>query len=216
MALRGNVGSIAGLLLGTSAMAWLLVRAFDSRNELLKVITALFVLKALGYFAGGWVEGYVAGMRLDRLLCFAVTKQERMRTAMLLWGVCYGLGLGAGLGLGLYWCQAKVRALLGQTGQAHLPVLDFTLTHFLPEILVFHFTERGLHLIRSLRKRNTLGSEKTGVAVEAGAALWLETVTTNSSRSSWERSGSPSGALRTLKPNLGNRSLASSGAKESR
>ena len=119
MALRGNVGSLAGLLPATLAMAWLLVRAFDSRNELLKVDAVLFVLNALGYFAGGWVEGSVAGMRADRLLGFAVTKQERMRVAMLLWGVCYGLGLGAGLGLAFYYCQSRARALLLGTDKAH-------------------------------------------------------------------------------------------------
>jgi hypothetical protein len=106
MALRGNIGSLAGLLLGTGAMAWLLVRA---------------VPNTLGYFAGGWVESYVAGMRPDRLLGFAVTKQERMRLAMLLWGVCYGLGLGAGLGLAFYYCQSQARVLLGQGDQAQEP-----------------------------------------------------------------------------------------------
>ena len=66
MALRGNVGSLAGLLLGTAALGWVLVRAFDSRNDLLKVVAVLFVVNALGYFAGGWLEGYLAGMRADR------------------------------------------------------------------------------------------------------------------------------------------------------
>jgi hypothetical protein len=121
MTLRGDVGSLAGLLLGTAAMAWTLVRAFDSRNELLRVVVALFVLNAMGYFAGGWVEGYVAGIRADRLLGFAVTRQERMRVAMLLWGVCYGLGLGAGLGLAFYWCQSRARALLAQPGKIQEP-----------------------------------------------------------------------------------------------
>jgi hypothetical protein len=55
MTLRGNVGSLVGLLLGTIVMGWLLVRAFDSRNELLKIVAVLFVLNALGYFAEvGW------------------------------------------------------------------------------------------------------------------------------------------------------------------
>jgi hypothetical protein len=82
MTLRGNVGSLVGLLLGTIVMGWLLVRAFDSRNKLLKIVAVLFVLNALGYFAGGWVEGHVATMRGDRLLGFAVAKQERMRAAL--------------------------------------------------------------------------------------------------------------------------------------
>jgi hypothetical protein len=121
MALRGNAGSVAGLLLGTVAMGRLLVRAFNSRNELLKVTAALFILNALGYFAGGWVEGYLAGMRADRLLGLAVTRQERMRVAMLLWGVCYGLGLGTGLGLAFYWCQSRARAVLRKSHMVHEP-----------------------------------------------------------------------------------------------
>jgi hypothetical protein len=63
MALRGNVGSLAGLFLGTVAMGWLLVKAFDSRNEFLKIVVALFVLNAIGYFAGlgGGLRGRDAG-----------------------------------------------------------------------------------------------------------------------------------------------------------
>ncbi len=53
MTLRGNIGSLAGLLLGTVGMGCVLVRAFDSRTELLKVVSALFVLNSLGYFVGG-------------------------------------------------------------------------------------------------------------------------------------------------------------------
>jgi hypothetical protein len=121
MTLRGNVGSVVGLLLGTIVMGWLLVRAFDSRNELLKIVAVLFVLNALGYFAGGWVEGHVAAMRGDRFLGFAVTKQERMKVALLFWGVCYGLGFGAGLGLAFHCCQSRARALLSQRERTQEP-----------------------------------------------------------------------------------------------
>jgi hypothetical protein len=113
MSLRGHVGSATGLLLGTSVMGWLLVRAFDSRSELLKVIAALFLLNAAGYFIGGWVEGRVASMKGISYLGFAVTANERKLIAMLLWGLCYGLGLGAGLGFAFYCCQAQARRLLG-------------------------------------------------------------------------------------------------------
>ncbi len=41
MALRGHIGSRVGLLLGTTAMGWLLVHAFGSRTQVLNVITVV-------------------------------------------------------------------------------------------------------------------------------------------------------------------------------
>jgi len=66
----------------------LALKKSPTRPALLKVIAALFVLNAIGYFAGGWEEGYLAGVRGDWLLGFTVTKPERIRVAMLLWGAC--------------------------------------------------------------------------------------------------------------------------------
>jgi len=98
MALRGDLGSIAGLLGGTAAMGLILALAFDAQRSVVKIIAALFVLNTLGYYAGGWIEGKLA---IDR------------RTAgMLLWGVCYGLGFGAGLGVSFHLCQARARAAM--------------------------------------------------------------------------------------------------------
>ena len=98
MAIRGHVGSLAGLLAGTLIMGWILTTAFDARRELLKVVAALFALNSLGYFLGGVIEG-------------ALIRRHAL-TAMLLWGVCYGLGLGAGLGLAFHFCQSEARRLL--------------------------------------------------------------------------------------------------------
>jgi len=117
MTLRGNIGSVVGLLLGTGAMGWLLVRAFDSPRELLKVVAALFILNAIGYFVGGWVEGSVAAIKGNTFLGLPLTRHQRLTVAMLLWGACYGLGLGAGLGLAFYYCQSKARAMLASSGQ---------------------------------------------------------------------------------------------------
>jgi len=96
--LREREGEIAGLLGGTAAMGVILAFAFDAQRSVVKIIAGLFVLNALGYFAGGWIEGKL-GIH-HRLI------------AMLLWAVCYGVGFGAGLGLALHICQARARAAL--------------------------------------------------------------------------------------------------------
>ena len=64
-----------------------------------KIITAPFVLNALGYFTGGWTVGKLA---IDRRLA-----------AKLLWGACCGIGFGAGLGGAFHLCQARACAVLG-------------------------------------------------------------------------------------------------------
>ncbi len=98
MKLHGHVGSVVGLLAGTALMGCMLAAAFDAWGAVVKVIAALFILNSAGYFLGGVVEG-------------ALIEQHRL-TAMLMWGVFYGLGLGAGLGLAFYFCQEQARALL--------------------------------------------------------------------------------------------------------
>ena len=112
MSLRGHAGSVVGLLAGTAVMSWLLTRAFDAVDATWKVIAALFVLNALGYFIGGWVEGNVMAMKEFSLFGVALERRTQRLIAMLLWGVFYGIGLGAGLGLAFYNCQAAARALL--------------------------------------------------------------------------------------------------------
>ncbi len=99
--LRGREGEIAGLLGGTVAMGAILAFAFDAQRSVLKIFVALFVLNALGYFAGGWIEGKLA--------------MHHRFVAMMLWAVCYGLGFGAGLGVAFHLCQSRARALLGGT-----------------------------------------------------------------------------------------------------
>jgi hypothetical protein len=96
--LRGEAGSIAGLLGGTAAMGAVLCLAFDAPRRMPAVIAALFVLNTLGYYAGGWMMGELIG--------------EHRFAAMLSWGVGYGIGFGAGLGVAFHLCQARARALL--------------------------------------------------------------------------------------------------------
>jgi len=121
MVLRGHPGSIVGLLAGTAMMGWMMTRAFDAHGSTLKVIAVLFVLNSLGYFIGGWVEAGVMGMKEPTFFGVAVAKKVQVRTAMLLWGVFYGLGFGAGLGCAFHLCQERVRdALKSTSAQSHL------------------------------------------------------------------------------------------------
>ncbi len=121
MTLRGHPGSLAGLLAGTAAMGWMLACAFDAKGAVLKVIAALFVLNSIGYFAGGWIEGAVAGTKHLSLFGFTVTKPTQVMLAKLCWGVCYGLGFGAGLGLAFHFCQERTRAALRNLNAEHSP-----------------------------------------------------------------------------------------------
>lgn len=98
MTIRGHAGGLAGLFAGTALMGWILATAFEARGRVVKVIAALFVLNAIGYFVGGEIE--------------AVLIRRNALAAKLLWGVSYGIGLGAGLGLAFYFCQDAARALL--------------------------------------------------------------------------------------------------------
>lgn len=118
MSLRGHWGSLVGLFAGTAVMGWMLTRAFDARAETPKVIAALFVFNSIGYFVGGWVEGSLLAMNESSILGVPVAKETRRLIAMLLWGVCYGIGLGAGLGVAFYLCQRNARALLASKAES--------------------------------------------------------------------------------------------------
>jgi hypothetical protein len=119
MSLRGQAGSLAGLLAGTALMGWILCTAFDTSRATLKVIGILFVLNALGYFGGGWVEGHIARLN-EGIAGFAAEKKTRLILAKMLWGLCYGAGFGAGLGLAFYCCQASARRLVaGETAEVY-------------------------------------------------------------------------------------------------
>jgi hypothetical protein len=111
MLLRGHAGSVVGLLAGTAVMGWILTRAFGARDALVPVILVLFVTNAAGYFFGGWLEGALMPA-MDSPVSGAVPRRVQIRIAMLVWGVCYGLGFGAGLGYAFHRCQRAARALI--------------------------------------------------------------------------------------------------------
>jgi hypothetical protein len=98
MVVKGHAGSVVGLLAGTALMGCVFAAAFDAWDQVVKVVVALFVLNAAGYFIGGVVE--------------AALITRHALGAKLMWGVLYGVGLGAGLGLAFYFCQSKARELL--------------------------------------------------------------------------------------------------------
>jgi hypothetical protein len=100
MILKGDKGSVTGLLAGTAAMGGMIALAFDEKSAAFPSISALFVLNTAGYYAGGWVEHALA--------------RANLTVAMLLWGVFYGLGLGSGLGLALFFSQKTVRERLAK------------------------------------------------------------------------------------------------------
>ena len=110
MSLRGDVGSLAGLLAGTTAMGLILATAFGATGNSIKIIAALFTLNSLGYFAGQWITGILGmpGSSIDTML----SRPVLITIGKLLWGFCYGAGFGAGLGLAFYYCQTRARALL--------------------------------------------------------------------------------------------------------
>ena len=112
MMVRGHPGSVVGLLAGTTAMGWTLACAFDAKARTPKVIAALFVLNSIGYFAGGWIEGAIMGIRQISLFGAGLGRPAQAMLAKLLWGVCYGVGFGAGLGFAFHFCQEKTREVL--------------------------------------------------------------------------------------------------------
>lgn len=106
MLLRGHVGGLVGLFAGTMIFGAILAHAFVAHRATLLAGPVLFVTNAAGYFGGGYVEQWVGHI--------AALGGARMTVAMLMWGVCYGLGFGLGLGFGFYACQAEARRLLSQ------------------------------------------------------------------------------------------------------
>lgn len=99
--LRGARGEIAGLFTGTVMLGAILAFAFAAQRAIAKIIAALFLLNALGYYAGSWIAGK---LMIDHGLA-----------AMLVWALCYGIGFGAGLGVAFHLCQADARAILHGT-----------------------------------------------------------------------------------------------------
>lgn len=112
MSLRGHLGSVVGLLAGAVLMGAIFALAFDARDQMFKVIAALFLLNSAGYFIGGWLEAWLVHLPKCEFAGVSLARRSQMILAMMSWGLFYGLGLGAGLGVAFYLCQSRARALL--------------------------------------------------------------------------------------------------------
>ena len=110
MLLRGHLGSTIGLLAGTAGMGWIIATAFDAKREALKIIAALFLLNAAGYFLGGIIEEALVKV-CECSGGTVIAKPTQMLIAKLQWGLCYGIGFGAGLGLAFHLAQKHARQL---------------------------------------------------------------------------------------------------------
>lgn len=118
MLIGGHLGSILGLLVGTGFMGLMLTQAFAAQAERGRVIAALFILNSLGYFIGGWVEGWLIELPKCEFFGVSLARPQQRLLAMMSWGLFYGLGLGTGLGLAFHACQTRARELLARSSQA--------------------------------------------------------------------------------------------------
>jgi hypothetical protein len=109
MALRGHTGSIVGLLAGTAAMGAVLAHGFGARDAALKIIAALFIANAAGYFVGQWAHDAALALKEGNALGIVLEKSTRATLSKAVWGLFYGLGFGAGIGFAFHACQDKAR-----------------------------------------------------------------------------------------------------------
>lgn len=117
MGLRGqhmHVRSAVGLFAGTVVMGVILAVAFEARAHIPTIVAVLFLSNSLGYFAGGWIEGYLAKLDEFSLAGIRLSGSALDIFMKALWGGCYGIGFGAGLGVAFHTAQAGVRVLLSR------------------------------------------------------------------------------------------------------
>lgn len=112
MTLRGVTGSIVGALAGMAAMGGILAHGFKARETALKIIAALFVANAAGYFIGEWAHNAVLALKEENALGIVLERSTRATLSKAAWGLFYGLGFGAGIGFAFHACQTKARKLI--------------------------------------------------------------------------------------------------------
>jgi hypothetical protein len=112
MTLRGVMGSIVGSLAGMTVMGAILSHGFAARGATLKIIGALFVANAAGYFVGELAHNAVLALKEGNALGLVLERSTRATLSKAAWGLFYGLGFGAGIGFALFFCQAEARRLV--------------------------------------------------------------------------------------------------------
>lgn len=110
MALRGVPGSFAGLLAGTAVMGAMLAIGFKAGGAAWRIIAALFIANAAGYFIGEWAHNAVLDLGEGNRI--TLERSTRAALSKAAWGVFYGLGFGAGIGFAFHACQAEARRKL--------------------------------------------------------------------------------------------------------
>ena len=110
--LRGVAGSIVGSLAGMAVMGAILSHGFSARGAALKIITALFVANAAGYFVGESAHNAVLALKEGNALGLVLERAIRATLSKAAWGLFYGLGFGAGIGFAFYLCQVEARRLV--------------------------------------------------------------------------------------------------------
>ena len=117
MTLRGATGGVVGALAGMAALGGILAYGFAARGAMLKIVLALFVANAAGYFIGEWAHNAVLALKEGNASGIVLDKSTRSIFSKAAWGLFYGFGFGAGIGWVFYFCQAEARRLIRATAE---------------------------------------------------------------------------------------------------
>lgn len=91
-------GEWAGSLAGSFVFAFVAMKRLGARSGFLITGLLVFIAHSAGYFAGGKLMYGILGGEFASV--FEGWSHEAIKsTAMLSWGLCYGLGFGAGIGV---------------------------------------------------------------------------------------------------------------------
>ncbi|MFM1941103.1 MAG: hypothetical protein RI897_85 [Verrucomicrobiota bacterium] len=96
-AVGGRVGEWLGALLGCTAFVFFLGQGLNAGRIHLVPTGVFFILHTAGYFAGGWLMGWILELR-ETVPAADPGTHLLGPLAKLAWGLAYGAGFGSGLG----------------------------------------------------------------------------------------------------------------------